>query len=86
MKVEMKEAKVNHIKKSLEEYFFLTLLFNYSGSVLYIPRLSTYQRKKRNQAIRKDSWSGLSVQMLSEKYHLSKKHIYQVLYNESKKV
>jgi Mor family transcriptional regulator len=57
----------------------------FRGSFLYVPGLSEVARKARDQMIKRDYDSGLSVRRISAKYDLSERWIWKILNSSSAK-
>lgn len=57
----------------------LTLVANYSGDYLYIPKLDQLQRQLRDQNLMHDFAVGRTAQQLAHKYNLSVVQVYEII-------
>ena len=58
---------------------FKSLVQNYGGTNLYIPKMDTLERQKRNKRIRDEYYKGSTLKKLSLKYSLTETQIRSIL-------
>jgi Mor family transcriptional regulator len=57
----------------------LLIITAFSGMTIYVPNLSHFQRKRRDDLIRQDRDGGTSIRKLARKYALTEVQIYTIL-------
>lgn len=75
---EKKYQQLSKLRKAIGEKEFFKLLYHLSGKQWYIPRQSSYQKKRRREQIKADD-SCHSIKELSKKYNCSEILVYKVL-------